>query len=103
MESSNVGNGSHWVVFYYNHPLTSIYFDSFGFVPPIQVENRISPYIFNDADVQDYNSTACGYFCIAFIKFLHNKTDKKEAYKAFLKLFKNETIKNDKILQKLLL
>jgi len=102
MESSNAGNGSHWVVFYYNKPLTSIYFDSFGFVAPIQVENRINPYVFNDADVQDYNSSACGYFCIAFIKFLHNKTDKQEAYKAFLKLFKNETVKNDKILQRLL-
>jgi hypothetical protein len=45
MESSNVGNGSHWVVFYYNNPLTSIYFDSFGFVAPLQVENRITPYI----------------------------------------------------------
>ena len=102
MQDHDEGNGSHWVVFYYNKPLASIYFDSFGFVPPIQVENRISPYIFNDADVQDYNSSACGYFCIAFIKFLHNKQDKQEAYKAFLMLFKNETIKNDKILQQLL-
>ena len=101
MESSNVGNGSHWVVFYYNNPLTSIYFDSFGFVAPLQVENRINPYIFNDR-VQDYNSSACGYFCIAFIKFLHSKQDKQEAYKAFLNLFKNETVKNDKILQRLL-
>jgi hypothetical protein len=102
MESSNVGNGSHWVAFYYNNPLTSIYFDSFGFVAPLQVENRINPYIFNDAEVQDYNSSACGYFCIAFIKFLHSKQDKQEAYKAFLNLFKNQTIKNDKILQRLL-
>jgi hypothetical protein len=103
MQDHDKGNGTHWTVFYYNHPLTSIYFDSFGFISPIQVENRISPYIFNDADVQDYNSSACGYFCIAFIKFLHSKQDKQEAYKAFLKLFKNQTIQNDKILQKLLL
>ena len=102
MQDHDEGNGTHWVVFYYNNPLTSIYFDSFGFVAPLQVENRINPYIFNDADVQDYNSSACGYFCIAFIKFLHNKQDKQEEYKAFLKLFKNETIKNDKILQRLL-
>ena len=102
MQDHDEGNGSHWVVFYYNKPLTTIYFDSFGFVAPLQVENRINPYIFNDADVQDYNSSACGYFCIAFIKFLHNKQDKQEAYKAFLMLFKNETIKNDKILQRLL-
>jgi len=102
MQDHDKGNGTHWTVFYYIKPLTSIYFDSFGFVPPIQVENRISPYIFNDADIQDYNSSACGYFCIAFIKFLHNKQDKQEAYKAFLTLFKNQTIKNDKILQQLL-
>ena len=102
MQDHDEGNGTHWVVFYYNNPLTSIYFDSFGFVAPLQVENRINPYIFNDADVQDYNSSACGYFCIAFIKFLHNKQDKQEEYKAFLKLFKNETIKNDQILQRLL-
>ncbi len=102
MQDHDEGNGSHWVVFYYNKPLTSIYFDSFGFVAPLQVENRINPYIFNDAEVQDYNSSACGYFCIAFIKFLHSKQDKQEAYKAFLNLFKNETIKNDKILQRLL-
>ena len=102
MQDHDEGNGTHWVVFYYNNPLTSIYFDSFGFVAPTDVENRITPYIFNDADVQDYNSSACGYFCIAFIKFLHNKQDKQEAYKGFLKLFKNETVKNDKILQRLL-
>ena len=102
MQDHDEGNGTHWVVFYYNNPLTSIYFDSFGFVAPLQVENRITPYIFNDADVQDYNSSACGYFCIAFIKFLHSKQDKQEAYKGFLKLFKNETVKNDKILQRLL-
>ena len=102
MQDHDEGNGTHWVVFYYNNPLTSIYFDSFGFVAPLQVENRIHPYIFNDADVQDYNSSACGYFCIAFIKFLHNKQDKPEAFKGFLKLFKNETVKNDKILQRLL-
>ena len=102
MQDHDEGNGTHWVVLYYNNPLTSIYFDSFGFVAPLQVENRITPYIFNDADVQDYNSSACGYFCIAFIKFLHSKQDKQEAYKGFLKLFKNETVKNDKILQRLL-
>ena len=102
LQDHNKGDGTHWTAFYYNKPLTSIYFDSFGFVAPLQVENRITPYIFNDADVQDYNSSACGYFCIAFIKFLHNKQDKQEAYKGFLKLFKNETVKNDKILQRLL-
>ena len=48
------------------------------------------------------DSSACGYFCVAFIKFLHNKVNKTEAYKAFLTLFKHHTAKNDKILYYLL-
>ena len=55
-----------------------------------------------DEDIQDLESSACGYFCIAFIKFLHNKQDKQEAYKGFLKLFKLDTLQNDKILQELI-
>jgi hypothetical protein len=82
--------------------MTSIYFDSYGFIAPQDVQNKITPYVFNDAEIQDFNSSACGYFCVAFIKFLHNKADKQEAYKTFLKLFKLNTLKNDKILQQLL-
>ena len=102
MQDHDEGEGTHWVVFYYNKPLTSIYFDSFGFPPPEDVEEVIKEYIYNDEDIQDLESTACGYFCIAFIKFLHNKQDKQEAYKGFVKLFKLDTSQNDRILQKLI-
>ena len=71
-------------------------------IAPLDVENSIKPYIYNDAEIQDFDSSACGYFCIAFIKFLHNKENKQEAYKTFLKLFKLQTIKNDKILHNML-
>ena len=102
LQDHDEGNGSHWVAFYYNYPSTSIYFDSYGFIAPRDVQKRITPYIFNDKDIQDFNSSACGFYCIAFIKFLHDKTDKEQMYNTFLKLFKLETIKNDKILQELL-
>ena len=102
MQDHDEDNGTHWVVFYYNKPLTSIYFDSFGFPPPEDVEEVIKEYIYNDEDIQDLESTACGYFCIAFIKFLHNKQDKQETYKGFVKLFKLDTSQNDRILQKLI-
>ena len=102
LQDQDDGGGTHWTCFYYNKPLTSIYFDSYGFIAPTDVQDKITPYIFNDAEIQDFNSSACGYFCIAFIKFLHNKADKQEAYKTFLKLFKLNTLKNDKILQHLL-
>ena len=95
--------GTHWTVFYYNNPLTSLYFDSFGFVAPTQVENKIEPYKYNDNDIQDYeNSSACGYFCIAFIKFLYNQDDKIKAFEAFINLFKSDTNKNDYVLYQLL-
>ena len=101
-DSDGENGGTHWTVFYFNNPLTSIYFDSYGFPAPIDVENRIKPYIFNDKEIQDFDSSACGYYCIAFIQFLYNKDNKQEVFKTFLKLFKLQTLKNDKILYNLL-
>jgi len=94
-------SGTHWTVCY-SHPLKSSYFDSYGFVPPLELEKKIKPYIYNDKDIQDWNSEACGWYCIAFIKFLHDKTDKKLAFEEFLKLFKCNTKENDKILREYL-
>ena len=102
LQDHDAGSGTHWTVFYYNKPLSSIYFDSYGFIAPLDVENSIKPYIYNDAEIHDFDSSACGYFCIAFIKFLHNKDNKQEAYKTFLKLFKLQKLKNDKILHNML-
>jgi hypothetical protein len=102
LQDHDEGGGTHWTCFYYNYPSTSIYFDSYGFIAPRDVQKRISPYVFNEKDIQDFNSSACGWYCIAFIKFLHDKTNKEEMFKTFLKLFKLETIKNDKILQEML-
>ena len=87
LQDSDAGKGSHWTVFFYNKPLTSIYYDSFGFIAPLLVQEKITPYIYNENEIQNYKSSACGYYCIAFIKFLHNKTNKEEAFKTFLKLF----------------
>ena len=102
LQDHDEGSGTHWTVFYYNKPLTSIYFDSYGFIAPLDVENSIKPYIYNNAEIQDFDASSCGYFCIAFIKFLHNKENKQEAYKTFLKLFNQQTVKNDKILHNML-
>jgi hypothetical protein len=99
LQDSDAGNGTHWTVFFYNKPLTSIYYDSFGFIAPLPVQAKIKPYIYNDKEIQNYNS---GYYCIAFIKFLHNKTDKEKSFLTFLKLFNLQTFKNDKILYDLL-
>jgi hypothetical protein len=90
--------GTHWTVVFY-HPLKSLYNDSFGFVPPLELEEKIKPYIYNNKDLQDWNSDACGWYAIAFIKFLHDKNDKEKAFKEYLNLFKNNTKENDAILK----
>ena len=100
LDNSN-GNGTHWTSLFY-HPLNSYYFDSYGFVPPLEVEKKIRPYIYNDADIQDFNSEACGYYALAFIKFLYDKSNKEVAFKEFLRLFKSNTKENDNILKKYL-
>jgi len=100
LDNSN-GKGTHWTALYF-HPLTSFYFDSFGFVPPEEIEGVIRPFEYNDNDIQDYNSSACGWYCLAFIKFLHNKQNKKESYKQFIRMFKGKTIENDDILYRYL-
>lgn len=100
LDTSN-NNGTHWTALYF-HPLKSYYCDSFGFVPPLEVEQKIKPYLYNNEDIQDFNSEACGYYCLAFIKFLNDKTNKEVAFKEFLKMFGKKTIKNDNILEKYL-
>ena len=100
LDTSN-NSGTHWTAVY-SPPLKSFYFDSYGFVPPEELEVKIKPYIYNDKDIQDWNSEACGWFCIAFIKFLYDKNDKETAYKEFLKLFSNNTKENDNKLKEYL-
>ena len=101
-QSHDKGNGTHWCAFYYNYPQYSIWFDPFGFIANQDTQDRIIPYIFNDKDLQDINATSCGFYCIAFIKFLHDKRLIYSAFDTFLKMFKNDTIKNELILHQLL-
>ncbi len=67
----------------------SIYFDPFGFVAFV-VQNRIKPYLHNDDEIQDIETSSCGFYCIGFIIFLHDKIIK---YDAFIHIFKLDTIK----------
>ena len=68
LEDHNKGPGTHWTAFYYN-TWKSIYFDPFGFVAPIVVQNKIKPYIYNDDEIQNIDTSSCGFYCIGFIIF----------------------------------
>ena len=101
LQSSKEGNGSHWTGLYYS-PKSSYYFDSYGFVPPIEVEIKIKPYIYNDIDIQSYSSTACGFYCIAFIIYMNSQKNKLRGFNAFVQHFSRQTKENDKTLYNLL-
>ncbi len=102
-EDQNKGPGTHWTAFYYN-TWKSIYFDPFGFVAPIVVQNKLKPYIYNDDEIQNIDTnddeiqnidtTSCGLYCIGFIKFLYDKANKYNAFNSFIHIFKLDTIKN---------
>ena len=95
----NLDGTSHWTCLCIDDDC--YYFDSFGFLAPTEVEKKIGKYYWNDGDVQDIDSSACGYYCIAFIKHMSGKRHKLKAFNDFLKLFSKDTKKNDMILKML--
>jgi hypothetical protein len=102
MQSSDKGNGTHWIALYKINDGYSQYFDSFGFVPPLEIENKLHKYDYNDRDIQNINSTSCGYYCIAFIKFMNGKQNVKQAFETFIKMFDKDTKRNEEILYNIL-
>jgi hypothetical protein len=99
LQSSQVGDGTHWTAFYYNSK-NSFYFDAFGFPAPIEIEQKLKKYKYNEKQIQNLNSTACGYYCIAFILFLYGIKKKELAirFEDFVNAFSTNTKINDKLL-----
>ena len=62
----NLNGHSHWCCLmkdgkkYY-------YFDSYGFPASEEVEEQIGEYIYSTNQLQNMNSSSCGYFCLAFM------------------------------------
>lgn len=102
LQSSTDGNGTHWCSLYVINPVYSIWFDSFGYPPPVEIEKLLKNYDYNKIDIQNINSSACGYYCIAFIKFMYGKSNVIKSLISFVNMFKQNTKYNDKILEKLL-
>ena len=102
LQSSKDGNGTHWCTLYVINPVYSIWFDPFGFPPPIEIEHLLKNYNYNKVDIQNIDSSTCGYYCIAFIKYMHGTDNPKTSLNTFINLFKQNTKYNDKILSKIL-
>ena len=92
LQSSKDGNGTHWTALYYNSK-HSYYFDPFGFIAPVKVEQKLNKYTFNNKQIQNLKSTACGYYCIAFIIFMNERKKLKIGFKIFVDEFSTNTRK----------
>ncbi len=99
----NLNGRSHWTVLLKDGD-NFYYFDSYGFVASAEVEDLIGEYIYSDLQIQHLNSSSCGYYVIAFMRWMqeHKHKDKKICYKSFLKLFSKDPKENEVILHKLL-
>ena len=109
MDDYDNSSGSHWISFKIFDNGKAVYFDSFGVIPPKDVDEFLKifkPIAWNNRHIQDIKSENCGRFCLLFIKYFNDfdtkKNDVFEAYDDFLNVFSNDAKKNDKILFELL-
>jgi hypothetical protein len=97
----NLNGHSHWTCLLKDGK-NYFYFDSYGFPASEEVEEQIGEYIYSTNQFQNINSSSCGFFCVAFMKNMDNRRDKKSAYEDFLKLFSENTKNNEMVLHQLL-
>ena len=91
--------GTHWVALR-KHLNEIYYFDSFGVICPREIYEHFKDeeITFSTIQVQDINSTDCGYYCLYWLWFMINN---KDNYEKFLKVFdKKDLKKNDTTLLK---
>ena len=82
--NTSLQNGSHWVAYYKNDKYR-VYFDSFGCICPIELqqylkspsefENNIKCIHRNTEQVQKPNTVICGHLCLYVLKALSQGQD----------------------------
>lgn len=98
--------GSHWVSCYIENG-KACYFDSFGFIAPLQVRHFLAPFNpvpYNKKQIQNITSYVCGYYCLYFFFYMHNKQNKQflDRFNDFLDLWSNDVKENKSLLIKYL-
>ena len=97
----NLNGTSHWTMMCKEGD-NCCYYDSFGFPMPQELEDRMKDYYWSKTQNQDLNQTSCGYYCVACIKYLDKRTDKRRSLDEFVSLFSGNTKQNDMILKTML-
>ena len=101
-------DGSHWVCVIVDKNGKTLYFDSFGCVPSLQVEEFLHKskhkYVYSNRIIQDLKSVQCGLFCMGIIIHVYSKPKMSmyESANEFINFFDFKNYKkNDKIIKDL--
>lgn len=82
------GEGTHWTALCIGRGGHKFYFDSYGMPAPNLLDKQLKPYTFNDRELQDYKSSSCGFYCIAFIQYMTRRGMTEDNFKKFLSFFR---------------
>ena len=95
----NLNGHSHWCCLL-KYGKKYFYFDSYGFPASEEIEEQIGEYIYSTNQLQNMDSSSCGFFCIAWMSYMDSRKNKESAFADFLSLFTKDTKKNEMILHK---
>ena len=99
MDINPKGEGTHWTVVSNLDSNKVIYFDPFGLPPNTYTDkwarSSNKPLFYSNADYQNLDSHACGYYCTEIAKELLQGKSMENA----IKVFTNNTIKNERTLE----
>ena len=95
----NLNGHSHWTCLLKDGK-KYFYFDSYGFPASEEIEEQIGEYIYSDNQLQNMDSSSCGFFCIAWMHYMDSRKNKEAAFADFLSLFTKNTKNNEMILHK---
>ena len=94
--------GQHWVCVCIDKRGKEEYFDSFG-LPPFKeeiftfLENKCSKWSYNRISIQNIASITCGNYCVLYIIYRCQSSNKK----LFYSNFNENTLNNDKRIKKI--
>ena len=98
----NLNGQSHWTALI-KKGSTYVYFDSYGFKAPEEIEALIpDKYLYNKSEIQGLEQTSCGYYCLAFLKDLQNSSNLHTSFEDYLNLFGKSKKKNQDIIKRIL-
>ena len=97
----NLNGSSHWTAIARNGN-EFFYMDSYAVVAPQHIADLMKDYVYNTKCLQAINSSSCGFYCVAFIRYMHKHGNDLHSFNEFLDHFTDKYQKNELVLKNLL-